>query len=145
MISKYGNENFTEATSSSTTDTTSSSSTDSNLDNVKDDRLPPINSFRDLLNRIKYYFDKYPVKAGIFVACRGLVSIIAAMLAWECNAFENTIMRIVVTVIAFLLAELYIMYYAIYHTIFGVVCYTSSYTDANSYSSYDASLYEPLN
>jgi hypothetical protein len=144
MISKYGNENFTVATSGSST-TDASSNIGLKLDTVQKDRLPPINSFRDLLNRIKYYFDEYPVKAGIFVACRGLVSIIAAMLAWECNAFENTIMRIVVTVIAFLLAELYIMYYAIYHTIFGVVCYTSSYTDANSYSSYDASLYEPLN
>jgi hypothetical protein len=143
MISKYGNENFKG------TDTTSDpeSTTDlSNIDIVTDDRLPPINSFRDFIDRIKYYFDKYPVKAGIFVACRGLVSIIAAMLAWECNAFENIGLRIFVSIIAFLLAELYIMYYAIYHTIFGVVCYTSAYSDSSSsYSSYDSSLYEPLN
>lgn len=94
-----------------------------------DTRLPPIKSAGDFFARIKYYFDNYPIHAGIITACRGIVSIIAVMLAWDCNQFESVGLRILVSLLAFIFAEIYILYYAIYHTIFGVTCYTQGYSD----------------
>jgi hypothetical protein len=105
-------------------------------------RIPPITDAKSFFARIKYYYDTYPVKTMIITLCRIVISFIAAMLAWNCNEFSGSILRILITFIAFIFAEVYILYYAIYHTIAGIACYTGfsdlEYDNTNS-DTYDSS------
>jgi hypothetical protein len=103
-------------------------------------RIPSITDINSFFSRIKYYYETYPVKMSIITVCRAIISLIAATLAWNCNEFNGSMMRIFVTFVAFVFAEIYIVYYAIYHSIIGVACYTG-FSDldydngSNSYSS----------
>lgn len=52
-----------------------------------------------------------------------LISLIAMVLAWNCNAKENLLFRVVLTLISGFFGEFYILYYAIYRTFLGNKCY----------------------
>lgn len=52
-----------------------------------------------------------------------LISIIAMILAWNCSAKENIVLRLIITIVSGMFAEFYILYYAIYRTYLGNKCY----------------------
>jgi hypothetical protein len=99
--------------------------------------LPEISTFGDIIKRIQYYYDKYPIYTAVILVAHIGICIIALMLATECNQYESVYMKIAVAIIAFLFGEIYIIYYAIYHIFAGVRCYNPPvYGNISRYSSF---------
>ncbi len=51
-----------------------------------------------------------------------ILFIAAGYLAWQCNASESTIMRVLYTIIASMFNSFYLFYYLIYRVLMGNAC-----------------------
>ena len=62
--------------------------------------------------------------AQVSIGCviKVVISIIAMILAWECSATSNIVLRIITSAIAAIFAEFYIIYYAIYRVFLDNKC-----------------------
>jgi hypothetical protein len=58
----------------------------------------------------------------LYILISTIIAIIAAYLAYECNAGENTATRWFITIIAFLFSGIYLLYYLVRYVFLGNNC-----------------------
>ena len=51
------------------------------------------------------------------------IAFIAAYLCWQCNKYENTVTRVIYSILAFVLYIPYLIYYFVYHYLMGRSCF----------------------
>ena len=63
------------------------------------------------------------LQVSIICIIKVLISLIAMVLAWNCSAKENILLRVIITIISGIFGEFYILYYSIYRVYLGNKCY----------------------
>ncbi len=62
-------------------------------------------------------------KISIIMLCKIIISIVAFILALDCNRNMDITLRIFTTIIATIFSEIYVLYYSFYHIFMGAKCY----------------------
>lgn len=94
---------------------------DNTNNTIQDKNTKYNNSFFDYCNEECQKYNKiHVIIALIFMT---LTCVVAGILAWNCNAKESIVIRLINTFISIIFSDIYILYYLIYRVILKNKCY----------------------